>query len=319
MAAFKVMAQDTIRRVRADRKTRLKYGAFLLLFLSLLFSLGGSPVLFFGWIALGVMGILLLYRLLERYFFVVLWLGGIYLLVGFGCLVIFHFSEVTGNWFLTVLGISMLMGAFMGGLLLVYFTKERRDRIALEGPRVNIGLFSAGIGAFGVFSFWSMLGFIRWAGGDHSYPWVFKAIYILSETIVIFMLIYITGFMEDRLVLPSMSRITDEGLIKNIVNNLTGARAVFKAVPESEGKDLICPVCTKPLKRQIRNCPSCDEPRFFYWCARSEEYFIRCPNCMKLTSVGRARCIECSMRMSNKIRCSRCKTVNSVRDWVLVT
>lgn len=319
MAGLKSVVQTTLLRVKNDRRTQLRYGAFVLLFLSLIFSFGGSPILFFGWIALGVMGVLLLYKLLERYFFIVLWLGGIYLLVCLGCLIMFHFSVVTGNWFLTVLGLSMLMGAFMGGLLLIYFTKERRDRIALEGPRVNIGLFSAGIVAFEVFSFWSMIGFIRWADGDQYYPWIFRTIYLLSETIVILMLIYITGFMEDRLVIPSMTKVTDEGFLKNLLNNITGARAVFRSVPEMEKKELICPICTKPLKRQIRNCPSCDSPRYFYWCIRSEEYFIRCPNCMKLTPVGRARCIECSMRMSNSIRCSKCKTVNSVKDWVLLS
>jgi hypothetical protein len=209
----------------------------------------------------------------------------------------------------------MLMGAFMGGLLLIYFTKERRDRIALEGPRVNIGLYSAGVIAFGVFSFWSMIGFIRWAQGDNEYPWVFRSIYFISETIVILMLIHITSFMEDRLVLPSMTKLTDEGFVKNLFNNITGARAVFRNVNDSERMDLICPICTKALKRQIRNCPSCDTPRYFYWCTRSEEYFIRCPNCMELTPIGRARCIECSMKISNSIRCSKCRSVSSVRDW----
>jgi hypothetical protein len=128
--------------------------------------------------------------------------------------------------------------------------------------------------------------------------------------------IIVISFPEDRFRVPYLDSLPDEGLLKNFIRNIT-----FKDFKEyinnkRETSDVLCPQCGETLNKERRKCPTCDAPRFFYWCDTSEDYFVRCPNCGNLTPLGNDRCIHCSVRMSSRIRCSRCKDVHAVGDWI---
>ncbi len=303
-------------RVRYERRSQLKWGAFLMLFLSLLFSMGDGLISFFGWMALGVMGFLLLYRRLERYFFIVLWLSGIYLLIILGGFISFSLYERHGNFFLMILGYSILAGSFLITGYLWYFLKERRNMIALEGTYVPMGLYFLVLFLFYWSALFSVVGWIRWADGSLGTPGLYKALYFSGELILIPSLIYLSGYPEDRFKAPHLEFITDGGFFRNLA--LAFSKGEFKVTKIKKKREKVqtCPLCNDHLDREVKKCPSCDTPRFFYWCPKDEEYLVRCPNCRSLTPLGRERCIHCSMKMSSKIKCSRCGSINAVNDWI---
>ena len=303
-------------RVRYERHTQLKWGAFFMLFLSLMFSMGNGLVSFFGWISLGTMGFLLLYRRLERYFFIVLWLSGVYLLMIIGSLISFSFYESNGNFFLLILGYSILAGSFLLTGYLWYFVKERRNMIALEGNYVPMGLYFIVLVLFYWSSLFGVVGWIRWADGTLGTPLLYKSLYFIAELILIPSLIYLSGYPEDRFIAPHLEFMTDGGFFRNLVTNISSGNFKLDRMKRKKEKDQTCPICNKTLEKEIRKCPSCDSPRFFYWCDLDEEYLVRCPNCRSLTPLGRSRCIHCSIKMSSRIKCSKCATINSADEWI---
>ncbi len=303
-------------RVKYERHTQLKWGAFLMLLLSLIFSMGEGLVSFFGWISLGAMGFLLLYRRLERYFFIVLWLSGVYLLMIIGSLISFSFYESNGNFFLLILGYSILAGSFLLTVYLWYFVKERRNMIALEGNYVPMGLYFLVMVLFYWSSLFGVVGWIRWADGTLGTPLLYKALYFVAELILIPSLIYLSGYPEDRFIAPHLEFMTDGGFFRNLITNISSGNFKLDRMKRNIEKDQTCPICNKTLEKEVRKCPSCDSPRFFYWCDRDEEYLVRCPNCRSLTPLGRKRCIHCSIKMSSRIKCSKCATINSANEWI---
>jgi hypothetical protein len=302
-------------RVRFERSSQLKWSAFLMLLLSLIFSMGSGLISFFGWMALGSMGYLLLYRRLERYFFIVLWLTGIYMMISLGGLISFSIYERYENFFLLILGYSILAGSFLLTGYLWYFLKERRNMIALEGTYVPMGLYFLVLFLFYWSALFGIVGFIRWADGSLGNPGLYKALYFTGELILIPSLIYLSGYPEDRFKAPHMEFMTDGGFFRNIAMALSKGELRIGNSKKKREKDQNCPLCNNNLEREVRKCPSCDAPRFFYWCIKDEEYLVRCPNCRGLTPLGRERCIHCSLKMSNKIKCSKCGSINSVNDW----
>ncbi len=304
-------------RVRYERRAQLKWGAFLMLFLSLLFSMGDGLISFFGWLSLGAMGFMMLYRRLERYFFLVLWLSITYILIAIGSLIAFSMYKESGNFFLLILGYSILMGSFLSTGYMWYFMKERRNLIALEGEYVPMGFYSIVLFFFFFIpSFFAVIGWIRWADGTMGSPWLFKALYFFAELILIPSMIYLSGYPEDRFKAPHIEFITDGGIFRNVLPKLLSGKFNFKKLQKREEKDQVCPLCNAQLKKEVKRCPSCDSPRFFYWCQKDEEYFIRCPNCRDLTPLGRERCIHCSIKMSSKIKCSKCSAINPASGWI---
>jgi hypothetical protein len=304
-------------RLIHDRSYQLKWAIAAFLILSLFFSIGEGLIYSFGWFALGLMGIILTFKLLERYFFMAIWLILVYFIVFFGSMLAFRFGETSGNWFVMIFGYTILVGAFISCLFLVLFIKERRDLIAMEGDYVPIGLWST-ILIFGFFwpSLFSIVGFIRWAEGSSGGSIAYLILYLIAELILIPSFIIVTSFPEDRFRVPYLDSLPDEGPMKNFIRNIT-----FKDFKEyinnkKETSDVLCPQCGEVLNKESRKCPTCDAPRFFYWCDTSEDYFVRCPNCGNLTPLGNDRCIHCSVRMSSRIRCSRCRDVHAVADWI---
>jgi hypothetical protein len=303
-------------RARYDRRSQLKWGSFLMLFLALMFSLGNGLISFFGWLSLGIMGFLLLYKRLERYFFIVLWLSGIYLLVLLGGYISFSLYERVDNFFLLILGYSILAGSFLLTGYLWYFIKERRNLIALEGNYIPMGLYFLVLVLFYWSSLFAVVGWIRWADGSLGTPGLYKGLYFSAELIIIPSLIYLSGYPEDRFIAPHLEFMTDGGFFRNLITALSTRNFNFKKIERRKEKEQICPICNIQLKREVRKCPSCDSPRFFYWCDRDEEFLVRCPNCSSLTPLGKERCTNCSIRMSNRIKCSRCGTINSANQWI---
>ncbi|MBN1389162.1 MAG: hypothetical protein JXA22_00810 [Candidatus Thermoplasmatota archaeon] len=304
-------------RLKFDRRYQLKWSIAFFFILSLLFSLGDGILFSFGWFALGLMGVLLSYRLLERYFFLAIWLGLEYIMIFWGSMLAFRFAESWGNWFIQIFGYTILVAAFIGCLFLILFIKDRRDLIALEGEYAPIGLWSTLV-IFGFYmpSIFSMAGFIRWADGAIGNPTVYLVLYLCAELIVITSFILITSFPEDRFRVPYLDSLPDEGFLKNFIRNLTFREFKEYMNSKSETADVICPQCGETLHKEMRKCPTCDAPRYFYWCDTSEDFFVRCPNCQNLTPIGSQRCIHCDVRMSNRIRCSKCKDVHTIIEWV---
>ena len=302
--------------MKYERTSQLKWGAFLMLFLSLIMSMGNGLITFFGWASLGLMGFLLLYRRLERYFFIVLWLSGIYVLIIIGGFISFSIYERHGNFFLLILGYSVLAGAFLLTGYLWYFLKERRDLIALEGTYVPMGLYFIVLFLFYWSAVFSIVGWIRWADESLGTPWLYKALYFIAELMMILCLLYLSGYPEDRFKAPHVEFMTDGGFFRNLAVNISKGNMKFTKMRRQIEKEQKCPLCDGPLQKEVKKCPSCDSSRSFYWCPRDEEFLVRCPNCRSLTPIGRNRCVQCSIRMSSNIKCSRCGSINPVDDWV---
>ncbi|MGA1819546.1 MAG: hypothetical protein ACMUHU_00910 [Thermoplasmatota archaeon] len=316
MAGLYPIMERMLTRLKHDRSYQLKWAIAFFLIASLLFSLGDGVVFSFGWLALGFMGILLSFRLLEKYFFMAIWLGVVYIMVFWGSMMAFRLSETSGNWFVQIFGYTILVAAFIACLFLILFIKERRDLIALEGEYVPIGLWSTLV-LFGFYlpSIFSIAGFIRWAEGPSGSGIGYLILYLLAELIVISSFILITSFPEDRFRVPYLESLPDEGVFRNFIRNITFKEFKEYINSKSEIGDVVCPQCGEALSKETRRCPTCDAPRYFYWCDTSEDYFVRCPNCQNLTPIGIQRCIHCSVKMSTKIRCSKCKDVHTVSDW----
>ena len=311
MAGTANYLKSRYKQFRRSSDIQLKAGTFFLLFLSLLFSLGDGLIYSFGWFSLGLMGLLLLYKKTPRYFFLVIWLGIVYFLIGLGSIVSFIFSNRTGNWFLMILGYSIIMSSFILLLYLILYIKERRDDIAKEGQYISIGIWSFIVLLFFISSFLSVIGWIKWSDDTLDN----RLLYFLSEICVIVTFIYTISFPENRFPVAIIDTSPDRGL-KSFISNIGGYS--LRRDDKIRKMDIVvsCPICNDPLIKETRRCPTCDSKRSFYWCDRSEEFFVRCPNCLKLTPIGRQRCINCSVRISNKIRCSRCKNVNPINSWL---
>ncbi|MFW3146659.1 MAG: hypothetical protein ACMUIE_07595 [Thermoplasmatota archaeon] len=302
-------------RLRHDRRFQLKASVMFFFVLSLVFSLGDGPMYSFGWITLGLTGFALLYRLQERYFFVSLWLSIVYAIVFLGSMTAFRFAELTGNWFLQIFGYSILVGAFIGCLFLILMIKERRDLIALEGEYVPIGLWSALVLLFFWSSVFSILGFIRWADGSLGNPGIYLSMYITAELILIPTFIFVVTFPDEKFVLPDFDKVHEKSFFRDLAVNLTFSEFRKRIEDRQKEAGVRCPSCNDLLLKEIKKCPTCDSPRYFYWCNTSQDYFVRCPSCRMLTPVGPPRCINCSARMSSRIRCSKCRDVNRISEW----
>ena len=303
-----------------NRSDQLKYGALLFLVLSLVFSIFNGWIFSIGWFLLGLMGLLLLYRLVPRYFFLAIWLGTIYTLIFLGANLSFNLAERSGSWFMRILGFTIIAGSFILVLYLIIYIKERRDEYAMDGPYVPIGLWSIFVIAFFWSSIFSILGWIRWADTSFENPFIYRSLYFIAELVVIPLFVKIVYFPEERFRTTYHDEEPELGGIiyqmRSLFQSVSGKklRKDDKVRRMEEGTQ--CPMCGNYLEKQIRVCPSCNSPRFFYWCDQSEDYLVRCPNCRRLTPAGRGRCIHCSIRMSEKIRCSQCGNVSNLSDWI---
>lgn len=302
-----------------DRKIQLKYAASLFLFFSLLFSMGNGIIYSIGWISMGLMGLTLLYKRVPRFFFISLWLGLIYILIFTGVNLSFNYSDRFGSWFMGILGYSILAGSFILVLYLIIYIKDKRDEYALEGEYVPIGLFFLFVIAFFWTSFFAIIGWVRWADYNFGHPALYKALYFTAELILIPIFVHIITFPEDKFRSPVTETEIGSGTIinqlKDFFRSATGNRLKEDEKVRKVDIDISCPLCNNPLERNTRDCPTCGTKRFFYWCGRSEEYFVRCPNCRNLTPLGRQRCIHCSIKMSSKVKCSRCNSIHRVSEW----
>ena len=303
-------------RLRTVRDQQLKYGALILLFLSLIFSIMDGLIFFFGWLSMGVMGILLLYKRSPRYFYLTLWLGSIYIMVFFGSIVTYIWTASDDNIILPLWGYSILLGAFLVSVSLILFVRERRNRYAMEGEYVPIGLWSTAVIAFFWTSLFSIIGWIRWADGSLGNPELFKILYLVNESLLILLLVFILYFPESRFRTTILETVSPGGEIKQFISSMFGKNLRLEDNIRKLDVRIGCPVCGVDLKREVKRCPSCDERRFFYWCDREEDFFVRCPNCRRLTQISNERCIHCSIRISRKIRCSKCRNIHQISKWI---
>lgn len=304
-------------RLRFDRRFQLKASVFLFFFLSLIFGQGDGLVFSFGWVSLGLMGFILLYRLQERFFFITVWMAIIYFLIFLGSIVAFNYAEQYDNWFIQIFGISILAIAFVACLYMILLMKERRDLLALEGEYVPIGFWFILVLLFYWSSVFAQVGFIRWADDSLGNLELYRTLYIAAEIILIPTFILVVTFPEDKFTFSNAEDTKRMGVFNNLIKNIT-FRDLQKRLEKVSSKEIMppCPRCKIPLSREIKKCPSCDSSRYFYWCDTSQDYLVRCPSCFKLTMIGSDRCINCNARMSSKIRCSKCKDINKVDDWI---
>lgn len=304
-------------RLRFDRNFQLKASILLFFFLSMLFGQGDNLVFSFGWLSLGLMGFALLYRLQDRFFFVTIWFSVVYVLIFIGSMVAFNVAEELGNWFIQMFGFSIMIIAFVLSLYLILLIKERRDQLALEGEYVPIGLWTIFVFLFFWSSVFSQVGFIRWADGSLGNQDLYRSLYILSELILIPTFLLVVTFPEDRLKVPGIEEDRGATVLRRFVNDITFKDMQKRFNSSASSEEIpVCPRCKLTLKREVKKCPTCDSSRFFYWCDTSQDYLVRCPSCYELTMIGNDRCIHCQARISSKIRCSKCRDVNRVEDWI---
>jgi hypothetical protein len=168
-------------------------------------------------------------------------------------------------------------------------------------------------------SLFSLLGWVRWSDGLGDSPFVNLLLYFLADLIMIISMIYVVSFPEERFKTALYSPLPAETLlssIKTFISTITGKRLKLdESVRKMDLKEQ-CPLCGKPLEKELKKCPTCETPRFFYWCDHSEDHFVRCPNCTSLTPLGRDRCIHCSTKIVRKIRCSSCLSVHDMSKWM---
>ena len=302
--------------IRKDRSRQLKYGSLFLLYLSLVFSLIDGLIFSFGWVAMGIMGILLLYRRAPRYFHLFLWLAGIYILVFSGAVLSFILAERYDNLFLLIWGYSILIGAFILAVSLILYVKDRRDRYSLEGEYVPIGLWTIAVFGFFWASIFSMVGWIRWADGSLGSPTIYKVLYLLSESVVIILLFQIISYPESRFKTTLFEEKEAVGEIRRFILSLSGRNLRREDRIRNVNIEVRCPICENPMRKETKRCPSCDAERLFHWCGQCDDYYVRCPSCRHLTPISKNRCIHCSIRISEKIKCSRCGSIHQVSEWI---
>jgi hypothetical protein len=312
-------SKDIIGVLKGNKRLQLKIGALTYLMVSLIFSLLDGRVFSIGWLVTGVFGLALLYKLTPRFFFIGLWLVIVYILIFVGSVLGLKYSEETGSFLILILGIMVIIGAFILVLYMILFIKDRRDQYRVQTGYVPIGLWSIWVMVFFWSSLFSIIGWVRWSDGIGRSSFLNILLYFMADAIMLIAMIYVVSFPEERFKTALSSPPPAESLI-------TGIKVFFATVTGKQLKldesvrriDLKeqCPLCSKDLAREIKKCPTCDAPRFFYWCDKTEDHFVRCPNCASLTPIGRDRCIHCSTKIVRKIRCSSCQSVHEMFKWM---
>lgn len=310
---------DILSIIKRNRRLQLKIGSIIYLLLALVFSMGDGPVFSIGWFLCGLIGLAMLYKLTPRFFFLGIWLIIVYILTFIGSIVKFKYSEISGSWFLSILGYMILIGAFIMLLYLVLFVKERRDQYARESEYVPIGLWFIFTIAFFWSSLFSIIGWIRWSDGMVGTPLLNIFLYFMAGTVMLITLIFVITFPEERFKTAYDDLAPTESMIKSLRSFIMTATGRKLKIDDSVRniKDIKpCPLCGRGLSREIKKCPTCDTPRFFYWCDTSSDHFVRCPNCTEMTPIGRDRCVHCSTKIINKIRCSNCNSIHEIYRWM---
>ncbi|MDG6224414.1 MAG: hypothetical protein QCI82_02760 [Candidatus Thermoplasmatota archaeon] len=310
---------DILSILKKNRRLQLKFGATIYLMISLVLSLGDGPVYSVGWFLFGIIGLSMLYKLTPRFFFLGIWMIIVYLLTFIGSMVKFKYAEISGSWFLSILGYMILIGAFILLLYLVLFVKERRDQYARWSDYVPIGLWFI----FSLIFFWSSLfsiiGWIRWSDKTAGTPLLNMFLYFIAGSIMLITLIFVITFPEERFKTTYDDLEHSESMMKSLKSFIMTATGRKLKIDDSirEVRDIKpCPLCGMDLDREIKKCPTCDTPRFFYSCRKSKDLFVRCPNCAELTPIGRDRCLHCSTRIIKMIRCSNCSSVHEIHRWI---
>jgi hypothetical protein len=304
--------------LKGNKRLQLKIGAVVYLLLSLLFSLFEGGVFSIGWLVTGVVGLALLYKLTPRFFFLEIWLIIVYGLIFAGLLLGLKYSDETGSWLLFVVGIMVLISSFMMALYMILFIKDRRDQYRQQSGYVPIGWWSIWVMVFFWSSFFSILGWIWWSDSVGS-RFFNVLLYLFADGVMLFSMVYVVTFPEDRFKTALYSPDPAESLMKGIkvfFSTITGKRLKLDETVSKIDMREQCPLCGKQLEKEIKKCPTCEAPRFFYWCDHSDDHFVRCPNCASLTPLGRERCIHCTTKIVRKVRCSNCQSVHEISRWL---
>ncbi len=281
--------------------------AFFLLSLGL--GLGGNIVFTIGWGIMAILTLLFAFRGFPNMFSSALYLVLAYLTV-FGAVIAFLWVPEHRS-----INLAVILGFFLEGagvaflIVLVGRIWKTRDHMAERGKYVPLGFWTIMVFVFFLSANASLFFWGLWASGQLNN----LAGYIIAEAFMAFVIFYVLRVPEMRfgkdiepLKIPGVTPMTDRFFTKDRKEPLS-----FK-----EGTKT-CPVCNGSLRTEERICPSCKQEQTFYWCPRSEAFFVECTRCGRLTSYEKKECIFCSQPVKKKVKCKVCDNDFLISEWKL--
>lgn len=290
---------------------QLVIAVFICFILSLIFGLQPGVINAALWAAFGVAAFICIYFAFPYTWTYGILLYGIYAIVGFGVIIIFHWGD---KFLISGLSIPIFAGLFFfGAALFITFhiiqsIKKVRDAQIKKDSYLALGFWTIGVL---LFSFLSLLSILGWSlyvkdGGN----WIL--IYYFSEPVIAFLMVYVL-WLPDRNINWMQKDLPQSPAIKFIS---TKTQVVKEMVAKPKN---ICPECGMKLRIEKKTCSSCGNTQSFGWCVRSEAYALSCANCGKMALLGKEKCNECGEKLENMITCNACKKKSPVKDWAAST
>jgi hypothetical protein len=291
---------------------QLAIAAFICFLVSLIFGTQEGITYAVLWAAFGVFAFVCIYFAFPHTWTYGILLLGIYAILAFGVIIIFHWGD---RFLVSGLSISILAGAFLfiAAILMSFHiiqsVKKIRDAQVSKDNYLALGFWTIGVMAFAFLSFFSVLGWSLYVQNGGGWLWV----YYVLEPVIAFLLIYVL-WLPDRNI-----NWTQKGLPQSPATQFIAQKTqVVKDKVVIRTKN-ICPECGMRLKMEKKKCPICGNTQYFGWCVRSEAYALPCANCGEMALLGKEKCDKCGKRIQTKITCNKCEKKSPVKDWASTT
>jgi hypothetical protein len=290
---------------------QLVIAVFICFLLSMIFGLQPGEINSALWAAFGLAAFACIYFAFPNTWTYGILLYGIYAILAFGIIIIFHWGD---QFLISGLSIPILAGLFFFGAAIfmsfhiIQSIKKVRDVQIKKDNYLALGFWSISVMLFAFFSFFSILGWSLYVrnGGN----WIL--IYYAMEPAIAFLLVYIL-WLPDRNINWTQKELPQSPATKFIAIK---TQVVKDKVTRTKN---ICPECGMKLKIEKKTCPSCGNTQNFGWCVRSEAYAMACANCGKMALLGKEKCDECGKGLQDTITCNSCKKGSPVKDWTAST
>lgn len=290
---------------------QLVIAAFICFIISMIFGTQVGITNTVLWAAFGVGTFICIYFAFPYTWTYGILLFGIYAILAFGVIIIFHWGD---RFLVSGLSISILAGAFLfiAAILMSFHIIQSimkiRDAQVSKDNYLALGFWTIGVMAFAFLSFFSILGWSLYA--MHGGGWIW--IYYILEPIIAFLLLYIL-WIPDRGINWTQKELPQSPATQFIAQK---TQVMKEKVIRTKN---ICPECGMILRMEKKSCPSCGNTQKFGWCVRSEAYALPCANCGNLALLGKETCDECQKILQTEITCNNCNKKSPVKEWVAVT